>query len=52
MDILYGLHGGADLDVNMGPILCAEIGIIGYDLAVVEVYGGTVAAWYADRPRP
>ena len=44
IDILYGLHGGADLNVNIGPILYAEIGIVRYNLAVIKVYGSTITA--------
>ena len=50
IDILYGLYGGVDLDVNIGPILYAKIGIIRYNLVVIKVYSGTVTAQYADRP--
>jgi hypothetical protein len=51
INILYSLYGGVDLNINIGPILCAEIWIVWYYIAVVKVYGSTITARYADRPR-
>ena len=42
MDILYGLHGCAHLDVNMGTILAGQVRVVGHDLAVIKVNGLTV----------
>jgi hypothetical protein len=52
INILYSLYGGAGLNINIGPILCAMIRIIRYHIAVIKVYGSTVTAQYTDRPRP
>src|SRR5438045_5099927 len=44
VDILHGLHGPADLDVNMGAVLAGQVRIIRDDPAIVEVSSLTVTA--------
>ena len=42
INIFYSLYRGADLDINMGPILYAKIRIIRYYIAVIKVYSSTI----------
>ena len=53
VDILYGLHRGADLNIDMGVVFAGQVWVIRHNPAVVEVHGLTVTARYrhADSPQ-
>ena len=46
IDILYSLHRGTDLNINIGVVFAGQVWVIRHNLAVVKVHGLTVTAQY------